>query len=1741
MVLALGTMVTVLLPRLRPTTPKMKIALALLLTAQHARAACDGGGEWVDADTPPEACTSTSEFDQLELSLVFSDEFSTDGRTFADGGDPRWTALQLAPSTNEQVCWYNESLGVTRDGLLELISTSDDVDAPHFVMGPRGLEDKGARHLQTPMLQTWNKFCFQEGAADVRAKFPGRAEQAGLWPAFWLMGNLGRATLVGSTDGLWPFNFDECAEASADCEASQCTAQAISACDAAPGYGLNARQGRGAPEIDVIEVQPGSYEASYPRAGTGCPEASEEVKAAVAMRQPFVSTSLQAAPGHPHGSLERPQKGCVPTTITLPDGSTAAEWYPEMSIFAPGSEQSTAYQVGVNYEFWGDEYTEYMGGIGMQTDALSVNTALGATHWSDFHTYRVEWRSGADGFMRWSLDGELQFQLSGAAMRTPRPVHWADGREGTLLPREMPTEPMYLILNVDSSPKWGWPTHTNCTLEESLGCECCFDCKRLECTRCIVNGVNRHAWLADLCDDLPASYQVDWVRVYQPADAVKLGCDPPSHPTRLWIEGHEEGYVPPGGVVPLLAVVPGGGSCASDDDCGPGTCTDGGVCACGDGAVSNMTGPHCRSQAAGDALTCRPAELAARASDATCAPPTSYGVADLRTLRGLICTSELAGAETAAACAAANLTLGGALAPCSFFAQAAAAAAALHADTGGLACCNSIAHASDGSPLLGCGRGPSLVWLIALAAALAAAAALVVRWLATHRVLRRRRLPAKETVAPSPSDRDGAQSKAEGDAAVAAVLLEYSSAARRAERHRVCARLGALIGFQPANVANQEEHLESLLLSQLGRTRGDYIAAVDGLHASLLTPFHRWMLQNSSTGTNVQFGLADEDHRTAAWSTPHTAEQLNDVALYLLVWGEAANLRFMPELLYFLFATARAHCAAAAAMLPHPLGGGGGGGNAFLNRVVRPVYACVFDETFSGLAKGRPQPKAADQMPSHPKNYDDWNEAFWALRSLRQLRTAAGVVVVDAPPAARWALVLDADWRTFFRESPKTFREVRWWYGLLASNRRVYLVHAVGYAVCFFVAWPSSLRNAFNGWGALVFVPYLVLLPSLCRLGGCAFEWRFTEQPGGGDGGPWKRFQAAVLLLLLKIAALVALHYVQATMSLEAVLSGGTLRTWPIVTVGASTLVMVVAFAVTLVVELLPQRASSDAVDANLFWEVRAASLMRRSWCAPGSAWRPSAEVAAIVRMYAFWALVWAAKIAAGALVLLPATFDAHCSIMAWGETYDTWTPKTDVDAMEVEGAALSYSLDPASMIRVWLAAAVWGASMTAFVADTLLWYQLVMAVVGGVHGLSRHGLAGRWRGAQPSTINARVSRKLLGEDGSGGGWRPLWEAVVSEMHDGDLISHDEKDALLRSDDVASTQALPSHVPRNREARRRLQFLLRSLGDPTLPQSDGVLATPGLTVMVPHYAETILVPESTLTDDTKEAHRPLLAGVLSISGDASPFSPSSPDSGWSQLAVTMKKRLEESAYDGTRLGPSGRRTAHVAPPHAASPHPATPPTPQVPALASARVPDRVPPRRVPPLPRAQRRAGVEARRPRGVDAAVGEPSAADALPHPLGHDEEPPRLRAAAPGAAPEPGRGRPRSHPRLEVHPRRRAAALRRDAARRARRLRAHARRAPEAHDRLHRKGRGEVHRRAPEILLVPRRRDVRARRGDGAAAAAAADRAAGAPGAGQRQERQPEPRDRLFARSHHPGDRRQPGGLPGGVAQGGERAQGV
>lgn len=48
----------------------------------------------IDPDTPEEVYTRTG-FDNKEWKLVYSDEFNKDGRTFYEGDDPFWTAMDI--------------------------------------------------------------------------------------------------------------------------------------------------------------------------------------------------------------------------------------------------------------------------------------------------------------------------------------------------------------------------------------------------------------------------------------------------------------------------------------------------------------------------------------------------------------------------------------------------------------------------------------------------------------------------------------------------------------------------------------------------------------------------------------------------------------------------------------------------------------------------------------------------------------------------------------------------------------------------------------------------------------------------------------------------------------------------------------------------------------------------------------------------------------------------------------------------------------------------------------------------------------------------------------------------------------------------------------------------------------------------------------------------------------------------------------------------------------------------------------------------------------------------------------------------------------------------------------------------------------------------------------------------------------------------------------------------------------
>jgi beta-glucanase (GH16 family) len=211
-------------------------------------------GGWVDPDTIESHKKIRSFTTHDVYDLVMSDEFNKDGRDFQDGSDPMWTAIDRSDDDQtaqgrKSLQFYNGSYATTRNGSLVIKTTTEDTEWKGWNPYEKKYQTM-SRHFRSAMLQGWNKFCFTGGIIEVRVKFPGKSDIGGLWPAVWLLGNLGRATFESSTNLMWPWSYREC---NRDLQ----HAQEISGCDITAHYSLNAHQGRGATEIDIVEVMAG--------------------------------------------------------------------------------------------------------------------------------------------------------------------------------------------------------------------------------------------------------------------------------------------------------------------------------------------------------------------------------------------------------------------------------------------------------------------------------------------------------------------------------------------------------------------------------------------------------------------------------------------------------------------------------------------------------------------------------------------------------------------------------------------------------------------------------------------------------------------------------------------------------------------------------------------------------------------------------------------------------------------------------------------------------------------------------------------------------------------------------------------------------------------------------------------------------------------------------------------------------------------------------------------------------------------------------------------------------------------------------------------------------------------------------------------------------------------------------------------------------------------------------------------
>ncbi|KAJ6466948.1 beta-glucan synthesis-associated [Mycena sanguinolenta] len=357
----------------------------------------------IDLDTPTDAYTITSLHSGKQMKLVFSDEFNTDGRTFYPGDDPYWEAVDLHYWATNNMEWYDPAAVTTANGSLHITLSAKET---------HGLDYQGG------MIQTWNKFCFTGGLLISSATLPGTNNILGLWPAFWAMGNLGRAGYGASLDGMWPYTYDSCdvgtvvnqthngvpeiATTSGDTnppyngELSYLGGQRLSRCtcpgESHPGP-VHASDGtyvgRAAPEIDVFEAQISDNGGAVSQSGQWAPFNAAYV---------WANTS---------------------------DNLIIAN--PELSVL-----------------------NTYIGGAYQQATSVVTQTNQKCYELLDncFSEYGFEYQPGfGDAYISWISDGVIAWTINAAGM--------AADSQTQIGARPVPQEPMYILANLGMSTNFG--------------------------------------------------------------------------------------------------------------------------------------------------------------------------------------------------------------------------------------------------------------------------------------------------------------------------------------------------------------------------------------------------------------------------------------------------------------------------------------------------------------------------------------------------------------------------------------------------------------------------------------------------------------------------------------------------------------------------------------------------------------------------------------------------------------------------------------------------------------------------------------------------------------------------------------------------------------------------------------------------------------------------------------------------------------------------------------------------------------------------------------------------------------------------------------------------------------------------------------------------------------------------------------------------------------------------------------
>ncbi|GMJ04044.1 glucan synthase-like 7, callose synthase 7, Arabidopsis thaliana glucan synthase-like 7 [Hibiscus trionum] len=261
--------------------------------------------------------------------------------------------------------------------------------------------------------------------------------------------------------------------------------------------------------------------------------------------------------------------------------------------------------------------------------------------------------------------------------------------------------------------------------------------------------------------------------------------------------------------------------------------------------------------------------------------------------------------------------------------------------------------------------------------------------------------------------------------------------------------LSSLFGFQKGNVANQREHLILLLANINVRKNENFEDCIAGLMDNIFKNYRTWCNY-----------LRCKSHLRFQRGCDQQQLKLIYISLYLLIWGEASNIRFMPECICYIFHNMANEVYGVLFNTVHPLTGetyvtAAPDDELFLRNVITPIYALLQKEVKSN--------KGGKGSHSKWRNYDDLNEYFWSWKCF-QLKWPMDsksdfFVHSNEPPPANERHNQATVWK---RMTKTNFVEARTFWHIYRSFDRMWMFFIMAFQAMLIVAWNSGSHLGFS-------------------------------------------------------------------------------------------------------------------------------------------------------------------------------------------------------------------------------------------------------------------------------------------------------------------------------------------------------------------------------------------------------------------------------------------------------------------------------------------------------------------------------------------------------------------------------------------------------------------------------------------------------------------------------------------------------